>query len=118
MKGGVVMTFGETLELRMSQLGMDLLALSDLSLVDYDVVKKIVDGLITIEQIDEFELNLISGALHCKPEFFLDENDRNKDLVFSAMNRGHDNKESISAKIKIQDFMEDMNFINEVLSEY
>lgn len=62
-------------------------------------------------------MSLIYSALHCDDQYFIDGEVRNKDLLISTMNRGKDSVKSKNVKAKIQDFMNDFAFVNEVLLE-
>ena len=62
-------------------------------------------------------MSLICSALHCDARYFTDREVRNKDLLISTMNRGKDSVKSKNVKAKIQDYMNDLAFVNEVLLE-
>lgn len=108
---------GSELQDRMNLLGMDISTLSEMTFMDEDVINDIINNKSAYEEIDEFDLSLICSALHCDALYFVDVEVRNKDLLVSTMNRGKDSVKSKNAKAKIQDFMNDYAFINEVLLE-
>lgn len=59
-------------------------------------------------------MSLICSALHCDTHLFIDSEVRNKDLLISTMNRGTDTEKSKKVKARIQDYMNDFAFINEI----
>lgn len=77
----------------------------------------IIDNELSYEDIDEFDLSMICSALHCDSRYFVDSEVKNEDLLVSTMNRGKDTIKSKNVKAKIQDFMNDYAFVNDVLSE-
>lgn len=116
--GGVLMQYiGSELLDRMNLLGIDVSTLSEMAFMDEEVIADIINDKISFEEIDEFDLSLICSTLHCEPKYFVDGEVRNEDLVISTMNRGKDSIKSKNVKAKIQDFMNDYAFVNEVLAE-
>lgn len=73
--------------------------------------------IIFFEDIDEFDMSLICSDLHCDTQYFINDNVRNNDLLISTMNRGNDSVKSRNIKAKIQDFINDFTFINEIFLE-
>ena len=108
---------GSELQDRMSLLGMDVSTLSDMTFIDEDMINGIIDNKTAYEDIDEFDLSLICSTLHCDTRYFIDAEVRDKDLLISTMNRGKDTVKSKNVKAKIQDFMNDYAFVNDVLLE-
>ncbi|MGM9926382.1 MAG: hypothetical protein ACI35P_00385 [Bacillus sp. (in: firmicutes)] len=108
---------GVELQDRMNLLGIDVSTLSDMTFVDEDTVNDIIANKCSYENIDEFDLSLICSALHCDTRYFIDNEVRNQDLLISTMNRGKDTIKSKNVKAKIQDFMNDFAFVNEILLE-
>ena len=108
---------GSELQDRMNLLGIDVSTLSEMTFMDEDVLKDILNNKQAYEDIDEFDLSLICSALHCDALYFIDGEVRNKDLLVSTMNRGKDSVKSKNVKAKIQDFMNDYAFVNEILLE-
>lgn len=108
---------GNELQDRMSLLGIDISALSEMTFMDEEVIDNIINNKTAYEDIDEFDLSLICNALHCDTLYFVDGEVKNKDLLISTMNRGRDSVKSKNVKAKIQDFMNDYAFVNEVLLE-
>lgn len=108
---------GSELQDRMNMLGIDVSALSEKTFMDEEVIRDIINNRLAYEDIDEFDLALICDTLHCDTLYFVDSEVRNRDLLVSTMNRGKDTVKSKNAKAKIQDFMNDYAFINEVLLE-
>lgn len=108
---------GKELRNRMDMFEMDITALSEKTFMDESDIAKILNNEITYDDIDKFDLDLIASALHCDAEYFVDENVRNKDLLISTMNRGKDTLKSKNIKAKIQSFMKDYAFFNDVLKD-
>lgn len=108
---------GSELQDRMDLLGIDVSALSEMAFMDEDVINDIIEDRISYEDVDEFDMSLICSALHCDSHYFIDSEIRNKDLLVSTMNRGKDTVKSKKVKAKIQDFMNDFAFVNEILLE-
>lgn len=106
---------GDEFRRRMDLLNLDVNTLSDDSFVEIDDIKKIMHNDISYEEIDEFDLKLLCGVLHCKPEYFTNEDVKKRDLLNSSMNRGNDDNKSKKVKAKIQDFMNDFEFINDIV---
>lgn len=108
---------GSELQDRMNLLGINVSALSEITFIDEETISDIIENRIAYEDVDEFDMSLICSALHCDVQYFIDDEVRNKDLLISTMNRGKDSVKSKKVKAKIQDFMNDFAFINEVLLE-
>lgn len=108
---------GRVLQDRMNLLGIDISTLSEMTFLDEEVLGNIIDDKCAYEEIDEFDLALVCSALHCDARYFVEDEVRNKDLLVSTMNRGKDTVKSKNVKAKIQDFMNDYAFVNEVLQE-
>ena len=106
---------GSELQDRMNLLGIDVSALSEITFMDEETICDIIENRISYEDVDEFDMSLICSALHCDAQYFIDGEVRNKDLLISTMNRGKDSVKSKNVKAKIQDFMSDFAFVNEVL---
>lgn len=108
---------GGELQNRMNLLGIATEDLASKAFMDVDSINGIINNEVAFEEIDEFDLSLICSVLHCQPEYFYDEKVRNRDLLVSTMNRGKDNNKSMNVKAKLQDFISDFAFLNEVLGE-
>lgn len=108
---------GADLRDRMNMLGVEVSALSEMTFVDEKIISEVLSDKRAYEEIDEFDLLLICRALHCDVLYFVDDEVREKDLVVSTMNRGKDSVKSKSVKAKIQDFINDFSFVNEILLE-
>ena len=102
---------------RMNLLGIDISTLAEIIFMDKETISDIIENRIAYEEVDEFDMSLICSALHCDAQYFVDDEVRNKDLLISTMSKSKDSAKSISTKAKIQDYMSDMNFVNEELSE-
>ena len=108
---------GSELQDRMNLLGIGSSALSEITFMDEETISDIIKNKISYEDIDEFDMSLICSVLHCDARYFTDREVRNKDLLISTMNRGKDSVKSKNVKAKIQDYMNDLAFVNEVLLE-
>lgn len=116
--GGVLMHYiGSELQDRMDLLGINVSTLSEITFMDEEIISDIIENRLSYEDVDEFDMSLICSALHCDTQYFIDGEVRNKDLLISTMNRGKDSVKSKTVKAKIQDFMKDFAFVNEVLLE-
>jgi hypothetical protein len=101
----------------MSSLGIDVPTLANMAFLDESFIDSIIDNEKEYDEIDEFDRSLISSVLHCKPEYFVDQSIQKKDILESTLNRGDDTLKSRLVKVKIQDFMNDYAFVNEVMKE-
>lgn len=108
---------GNEMQDRMNLLGIDVSTLSDMTFMDEDALNQILNNRLAYENVDEFDLSLICNALHCDSRYFVDDEVRNKDLLISTLNRGNDSVKSKNVKAKIQDFINDYVFINDILLE-
>ena len=119
---------GNDIQNRMNLLGLTIDEMADSTLIAFTIAnanvfmeKENIDSIIQnktpLEEIDEFDMSLICSVLHCKPEFFTDDLVKEKDLLLTSMNRGMDNKKSLEVKAIIHDFMNDLSFVEEILSE-
>ncbi len=108
---------GSELQDRMNLLGIDVSTLAEITFMDEETISDIIENRVSYEDIDEFDMSLICSALHCDAQYFIDDKVKNKDLLISTMNRGRDSVKSKNVKAKIQDFMKDFAFVNEVLLE-
>lgn len=108
---------GSELQDRMNLLGINISTLSEMTFIDEEVISDIISNETAYEEIDEFDLLLICSALHCDSQYLIDGEVRNCDLLISTLNRGKDSVKSKNVKAKIQDFINDYAFVNEVLLE-
>jgi len=108
---------GKEVQERMNSLGLSAEELADKAFLELCNIQSIISNEVAFEDIDEFEFALMCSALHCKTDYFLNHTIREKDLLVGAMNRGNDSKKSIEVKVRIQDFINDFTFVNEVLAE-
>lgn len=109
--------FGSELQDRMNLLGINVSALSEIAFMDEETISDIIEDRLSYEDVDEFDMSMLCSALHCDVRYFVDYDVRDKDLLISTMNRGKDSVKSRNVKAKIQDFMNDFAFVNEVLLE-
>ena len=106
---------GNELRKRMNIFNMDCSTLSKESFVDEDVIKKLIANKLTYEEIDTFDLELLCNSLHCDTRYFIDNDVKRRDLVFSTTNKAKDTLVSIKVKAKIQDFLNDYIFMKNIL---
>lgn len=111
---GEKMYIGEILKKRMQDLDIDISTLSDESLVDEEQIIDILDNKLSANEIDEFDLDLISQVLYCKPEYFLNESVREKDILNASMNRGISDPYVNLVKGKLQQFGNDFSFLRRI----
>lgn len=97
---------GTLLSDRMAIFGLTVMDLEEKSFVDKDLIETILNNQIPLEEIDDFDLDLICSVLHCTPEFFSDPEVRSRDLLFGTTDTCARN-----VKAKIQDFMNDFAFL-------
>lgn len=112
------MYIGEELQKRMDLLGLTTDEVANNAFMEKEDVDVIVQNKIALEDIDEFDMELICSVIHCKPEFFTDANVREEDLLLASMNRDFDNEKSMKVKAKLQDFISDFAFVMDVSQEY
>lgn len=108
---------GTDMQNRMDLLGLTVNEVAEKTFLEESFINAILCNEVAFEDVDEFDLNLICSVLHCKPEYFTDESVKSKDLLLVSMNRGCETKQSRMVKAKIQDFMNDFAFVDEVLAE-
>lgn len=106
---------GNELQKRMTILGLNVKELADKTFSDAKDIQAIIDNKAEFNSIDKFDLALICSVLHCTPEFFTDETVRKRDLLENTVDGGKENKESIRVKAKLQDLINDFNFLNEII---
>ncbi len=105
---------GKEFSSRMDSLGLNSSSLADMTFMSKESINRIINDEIVYEDIDEFDMSLICNVLHCDPLFFVDEDVRKNDLLYSTMNRGEDTVKSRIVKAKIQDYMNDFSFLERV----
>lgn len=107
---------GDTLKKRMDILEIDAATLAEMAFMDAEVVKNIVNNKIPYEKIDQFDMALISSALHCNEQYF-EYPDTHNDFLGKVIDKEKDSDASKKAKIKIQDFLNDFIYVNKIMSE-
>lgn len=108
---------GSLLSERMKLLNINIETLAHNTFIDDNVINSIINDEKSLDDIDEFDLALISDALHCSENYFTDENVRKNDFLTATMNRGTDSQKSIKIKSKISDYMNDFVFLSEIYNE-
>lgn len=110
-QGGKSMLFGDIVKERLKCLGMTFDDLIEVSMLDKDLCESICENRLSSTDLDEFDLSVLSSTLYCDPNYFTDENIRNKDVVFCSCNRGDDTPQSNLIKAKLQSYMRDLLFV-------
>ena len=105
---------GEVLKNRMDMLSININELADRTFLDNSEIDKILNDSVTVDNIDEYDLTMISNVLHCTPEYFMDESIRKKDFLVGTQNRGIDTEESKKIKLSLQDYLKDFVFLESV----
>lgn len=108
---------GKDMQTRMDLLGLTADEVADKAFMEKEKVDAIIQNKIALEEIDEFDMALICGVLHCEEAFFKDPAVREKDLLMASVNRGSDTEKSMKVKAKIEDYMRDFAFVSDILSE-
>lgn len=104
---------GEFLKDRMNLLNLSIEDIAEKTFIESSIVKKLQDNQYSVDDVEYFDLIMISKVLHCTPEYFFDKKVRDKDLLVGSQNRGNDDRKSINTKMAIQDFMNDLAFLDE-----
>lgn len=107
---------GNELQHRMTLLGITETELAEITFLDEDLIRKILNNTVAQKEIEEFDFDLICSALHCDTKYFTDAAIREKDLLFSMRN-SKDTAKSNKIKANIQQFVQDYAFINSVIME-
>lgn len=111
------MAIGDIINDRMTCLGITAESLADECFIDEDYLIDIMNNKIPISKIDSFDIDMLSSALYCNPEYFYDSDERKKDVVFSSFNRGNDTCKSNMAKAHIQEYMRSYVFLKEIIEK-
>ena len=116
-KRGRKMGIGNILKERMDYFRISKEQLSEEALIDIEELNMILCNEITFDEIDEITLEFISQIVYCKPEYFIDESVRSKDIVNACYNRGNSTPKSNKVKGILQSFTEDLAFLCELQVE-
>lgn len=109
--GGKSMLMGEVIKERLNCLGISFKDFAEETMLEESFLQDIMENRILPIDIDPIDLNIIANVLYCSPEYLIDENSRNKDVVFCSMNRGDTTTKSNLAKAKLQSFMRELLFV-------
>lgn len=115
-KEGENMYIGDVLKQRIDALGLNLDILSENTFIDESFLSKILCNEIKICDIENVDLDIISQALYCTPEYFYSEEARKKDIVNAALNRGFSDVRSNMVKAKLQSFADDFFYLGELFN--
>lgn len=102
---------GKDVSERMGLLGLSEDEVANKTFIKKEIISAIIQEKIAFEEIDDFDLDLLCSILHCKPEFFTNEEAKEKDLLLASLHRELDSEKSRKIKAKIQDFMDDFAFV-------
>lgn len=108
------MFIGTILKARMATFGLDIPALAEETFVEQHVIENLVNDMLPLGNMDSFDLDMICSALYCTVEYFNNEEVRQKDMVANSLNRGNDTVKSSLVKARIQNFMDDFIFSQEL----
>lgn len=111
------MRMNEIVAERMKLLGIDIDVLVDEFFFEKEFIDALLRGEIDIKNMDDYDIAVLSNALHCTPEVFYDEMEQQRDLLLWSLNRGEDNRSSIDAKLYVQEYVRDFLFIESILEE-
>lgn len=111
------MYIGEIMQERMQALNISAEHLAEESLTDIELIDDILNNNKTLEDIEEFDIEFISDVLYCSPEYFIDKEIRDKDILYSSLNRGVKDTKSNITKAKLQKFANDFSFLMEIVDE-
>lgn len=111
------MGIGNLLEDRMKSLDISATQLADSVFLDEADIDNILENKVTLNQVDSFDLDLISQALYCKPNYFSDPKIREKDLINSSLNRGISDISTNTIKGRIQQLVNDFDFLRGLMKE-
>jgi hypothetical protein len=106
---------GKDLQYRMNALFLNEEELAEKAYINRAVIQGICANEIPLEDVDAYDFELLCGVLHCTSAFFTDKDVREKDLLVALSNK-HDTKTTVYAKVRMQDFVNDFTFVNEVLA--
>lgn len=111
------MYIGKLLKERIEMLNITPADIVNQSFLDTDLVRKILNDEIELEDIDYFSLSILCSVLHCKPEYFSEPGVREKDLVYVGRGQEFESSESMKVRANLQTFVEDFGFVQEVQKE-
>lgn len=116
-KGEVKMYIGNILKERMECLGVSISTLAEDAFLDEDIVSNIINNKISLQEIDELDLEFISSSLYCDVDYFKCSESRNKDIIHASMNRGICDPKTNIVKGRLQRFVEDFIFLEDIIKE-
>lgn len=114
-KVGEKMYIGAILKERMSSLNITATELASETLMDETQIIDILSDSVSVSEIDEMDLEFIGQMLYCCPDYFINKDVRNKDIINAAMNRGGKDAKSNKVKGQLQAFANDFLFVKNLL---
>lgn len=106
---------GKDLTSRMKSLGISADQLAKMTFIDDSIIESLMNDTYSYDDMDDFDKKLVCDALHCDEKYFDSKKVKSYDLLFATMNRGNDTVKSNLVKIKIQDYMRDYAFVEELM---
>lgn len=109
---------GAELKKRMNKLGYNVSKLSEESLIDEEIIRKLIRNEIGVENIDDIDLKFLCQTLYCSKEYFTDDEARNKDILNASSGEGIGDIKVNLIKVKLQRFAEDFDFLRKIKMEF
>lgn len=69
---------GDILTERMNLVNVTIEELANLTFLETSYLKKILNNILSFDDIDFYDLTMISSILHCTPEYFISEEYRKR----------------------------------------
>ena len=112
------MYIGNFLQERIKMFGYSVDNFAEEVLMDKQDIQDIINDKVSFEELEPFDICVISNALFCTPRYFIDENERNKDLVYITKdNKGNTIKSNL-VKGRLQKYIKDILFLHKVNNNY
>ena len=111
------MKIGKILRERMDLFDISVTELSEKTFIDESILKNLRANKYDFEMLDEYDKALLADALFCSVDYFLDEEVRSKDFIFSSINRGaKQDKKAQKAKCRIYRFVKNYIFVKDIIN--
>ena len=109
------MKIGKLLRERMKLLNITLENLYKTTYIDKEILEQLYNNKMEYDELDEYDKEILSNALFCSKDYFINRKERKYDIVTCFLNRGNkqDNK-AIKTKCILQRFVKDFIFIDEL----
>lgn len=96
---------------------MNLSELAQETFIDIRIIENILNDEINYDEIDQFDRELISSALLCQPNYWIDSKVREKDIVNASLNRGINDFNTNKIKAKVQQCTSDLFFLQSLIEK-